>query len=464
MTLSGGRPNGSAKESTRCIHIRVLGVAPFVDDNPDPEVVEVSLLAAPMNVTFDDGRVVPMFAFNGQIPGPLLQAKLGDRVIVHFTNQLSEPTTIHWHGVRVSDSMDGSPRISSPIQPGESFTYDFVVRDAGSFWYHPHMHSNLQVEMGLYGPIVVRGSADPEFDVERFFTVDDLLLDANGRVAAPLATPMESHHGRIGNHLFTNGRLDAVSLPAIEAGQVERWRLVNAANARTMSLSLSGARFRVIGTDGGLLRAPYTVQRLEMASGQRYDLEVVFDEPGHVALSSLVLTADADGQAREIAVPIVETEVSPSTRAPRVITYPASQVPELRAASAEVRLELDSTGGGHHASHLGWRINGQMHPEAPIFTIPEGSAVRLLFVNRDAPEHPFHLHGQFFEILENGQRSTREPGLKDTVLVPGRATVEVLAYLDNPGRWMLHCHILEHAELGMMAEYIVNPAAAENRP
>jgi FtsP/CotA-like multicopper oxidase with cupredoxin domain len=430
----------------------IWGATPLEDSNPDPRIVEVSLTAkvAPVKI---GGQTVSMYTYNGQFPGPLLFAHAGDRVIVHFTNQLPEATTVHWHGLRIPDAMDGSPRIQSPVPPAGTFTYDFVVPEAGSFWYHPHVRANEQIEKGLYGPIVVRGAKEPAYDVERYLVLDDILLDGAGNFV-PFMSGMEAMHGRFGNQLLTNGKPNGSGLNPPVAGrvQVERWRLVNTSNARTMELSIKGASFRVIGTDGGLLEKPYTTSRLTLPVGQRYDLEVILEEPGTAELLSWVLVSDGNGGAREIPITVFTLDVGDAHRNFRAATWTPAPIPN-RVVDGTATLTFDAVNDPQMG--LMWRINGESHPEFPLFTFTQGQTVRMRLVNKVMPEHPFHLHGQFFRV----ENDASQPGLKDTVLVGGGQTVEITAFLDNPGRWMAHCHILEHAELGMMAEYVVKPKA-----
>lgn len=431
------------------------GLSVLEDKNPDPNVVEVDLVAGVAKRTFFGDIQVNLYAFNGQLPGPALQAKVGDEVIVHFKNDLPEPTTIHWHGLRIPADMDGSPLIQTPVQPGETFTYHFVVPEAGAFWYHPHVRANEQIEKGLYGPIVVHEPSDPTFDRERYFMIDDILLSDTG-MPPFLQSGMEAMHGRNGNVLLTNWDTETVKLQ-VEAGTVERWRVVNTANARTMELSIAGASWKIVGTDGGRIPEHYTPARLVVPVGQRYDLEVRYDGPGITTMSSHVLTQNSQGQVVEAAIPIVEVEIAASPREPTPISWSELAPRPERAPDAEATLVLNAV--NDPAMGLMWTINGQAHAHEPLLTFTRGQAVKMTFVNRAGPEHPFHLHGQFFDILTVDGRPAREPGLKDVVLVPGLSTVEILAYFDNPGRWMAHCHILEHAELGMMSEIEV---VAEN--
>jgi FtsP/CotA-like multicopper oxidase with cupredoxin domain len=428
----------------------VWGAPNLEDENPAANIVEVSLRAEETRVTLSDGLEVDMYTYNGSLPGPIIQAQVGQTVIIHFQNDLPEPTTVHWHGLRIPDKMDGTPRVQDPVEPGETFTYEFVVPDAGSYWYHPHVRSNEQVEKGLYGLFVVRDEQEPEFDQERYFTIDDILLDQNGEMPDFLTRHPEIMHGRTGNTLLTNGSADVVSLSA-DQNAVERWRLVNPANARTMTLELVGASWRVIGTDGGYLPQPYETERLVLPVGQRFDVEVIYDEATVVELNSIVLVRNEQGEFVEDAFELVTVDVSAVDREPRQVELPDVALPDRQPTRDEtivfdVRQALRGTE---------WTLNGEANAQEPLFTFANREVVRIKLRNDAGPEHPFHLHGNFFTIVDDGREWTDQPGLKDTVLVPGMDEVEIIAYLDNPGQWMAHCHILEHAELGMMSEIIV---------
>jgi FtsP/CotA-like multicopper oxidase with cupredoxin domain len=425
----------------------VWGVSALEDTNPDPNVVEVSLTAGTARLPIA-GKEIDLLTFNGSFPGPLLEAKVGDEIIVHFKNTLSEPTTIHWHGLRISDQMDGSPRIQQPVPPGGEFTYRFKAPEAGSFWYHPHVRAHDQIERGLYGPMIIRGAGEPTYDLERYLLVDDILVSA-GKVAPPSMVGMTAMHGRAGNTWLTNGQKSADFRGEATQGAVERWRIVNTSNSLVEDLELEGATFRVIGTDGGLLREPYTTKRVLVAVGQRYDLEVVYDRPGTAVLKRIELDQDANGKIIDVPIPVFAVDVAASDKAPREIAWPDLAPLPDRKEDQTVRMEFDAVNG---ANGVEWRINGMSHAMHPLFTFKKGQTVRIVLDNKLGPYHPFHLHGQFFKIA-----SRKEPGLKDTVLVPGMETVEIVAYMDNPGRWMAHCHILEHAELGMMTEIVVEP-------
>jgi len=433
----------------------VLGLTAAPDLNPDSKIVEINLRAAPTALTLlEDGPALAMYTYDGLLPGPLIEVTVGDELIVHFQNDLNEPTTIHWHGLRIPDTMDGSPMIQTPVPAGGSFEYHFMVPEAGTFWYHPHVRTNEQVEKGLYGMLIVHEKAEerPAVDRERAFVLDDILLTSTG-LPAFLSNHMEAMHGRSGNVLLTNGSTDPLAA-TVRQGETERWRLVNVANARTMELSIKGASWRVHGTDGGVLAVPYETERLTIAVGQRFDLEVIFDQAGEAVVESHVLTLDDNNNVVEVALEVATITITPSDVRTPFATWKASEIPARLIPDLEVTLELNARNGNNG---IEWTINGMANSHMYLWNTPVGSVARITMKNLAGPEHPFHLHGQFFEIIKrNGEDWNEEPGLKDTVLLPGLETVEILTHLDNPGRWMAHCHILEHAELGMMAEFFVS--------
>lgn len=207
-----------------------LRLADAVDANPDPRIVEIDLDArvAPMEIV--PGVRTDAWTYNGGLPGPLIRARRGDRLIVHFSNHLPQPTTVHWHGVQVPIAMDGVPGVSQPpVAPGGSFTYDFVVPDAGLFWYHPHVNSAAQVGFGLYGALLVE---DPEERLEAdqlVLVLSDIAIDDTTGVQHPSDSGgiLGALLGREGNHVLVNGRKRPTL--TVRNGALQRWRIVNSA-------------------------------------------------------------------------------------------------------------------------------------------------------------------------------------------------------------------------------------------
>jgi len=435
----------------------VLGGAPAEDLDPALEVAEYALRVGQTEVELIEGLSTTMWTYNGTSPGPLLQARVGDLVRVHVTNDLDEPTTVHWHGLRIPVAMDGVAVDGvDPIEPGETFTYEFTVPDAGTFWYHPHIRSKVQVEAGLYGVFVVHeeDALAPEVDADRIFVFDDVLLTEDGEIAPHTDAHMTQMHGRFGNVILANGgeRADRVHLAP---GAVERWRIVNTANARTMWLAFAGLEVREIGADGGLWRQDWTrdIADLVLPVGARTELEVrLADDVTDGELDLMLPDTNLSGDLIWVPSKLVPVRLDPEAAPSSADGYTAEPSPELPDADA-------GTDPGHDVEFNGvsgpdgieWQINGYSWPDFPDWSVDRGTTQVVEIRNLAGPEHPFHLHGQLFTVLTRDGEDADQPGLRDTVLVGGMQTVRIAVNFDNPGRWMYHCHILEHADLGMMA-------------
>ena len=449
MSACAGSP---AEELLPLPPIEGLTAAPDLD--PAEDVVEVHLTASTTSVSWADGPTTEAWAYNGEVPGPLVQARVGDTLVVQFTNDLPEPTTIHWHGLRVPDAMDGVPAIQDPVQPGETFRYEFVLPDAGTFWYHPHVRAHEQVERGLQGMLVVHEREPLQDVVQRGFVLDDALIDESG---SWYTFDVDNSHplqmmGRNGNTLLVNGGSDAVQA-TLTPGVAERWRLVNTANARTLWAEVRGANWRVIGVDGGRIATPYTTERVRLPVGRRFDLEVIPTGRDEEVALDVVLPNRSGGWDR---YPMFEASLdwtAPGTG--QSLDWPTvdtSGRPEVRQ---EIVLDFDGRGGG---ANIEWTINGRIWGQHDALEVEADTPTRIVLRDGSRPQHPFHLHGQFCEIVGRDGQAVDEPGQFDTVLLTGDDEVELFSMMDNPGRWMAHCHILEHAERGMMTEVVVGPS------
>jgi FtsP/CotA-like multicopper oxidase with cupredoxin domain len=403
-----------------------------VETKPAREVV-VKLAARETGWEYAPGRSVAGNTFNGQVPGPTIEAEVGDTLVVELTNELSEPTTIHWHGLRVPAGMDGTESVQRAVEPGESFEYRFVVPDAGTFWYHSHVNETEQLERGLYGALIVRGPDEPVVDGERVLHLDDLKLDEAGDLA-PFGDPHEHHAGREGDVRLVNGEQE----PELEiaAGQIERWRIVNAANTRFVRLSIGGLPFTIVGSDGGLLTEPAQATEVLITPGERIDLAVgPFDEGELIEVEGLPYDRGKGETPRER---FATLRVGPSAPSQASIPARLRQIERLAADAAPTRtIDLKALmHGGHHQRDEPVRVG-----ELQVWEL----------VNETSQDHPFHLHGFFFQVLDE-----TAPAWKDTVNVPrkSRATIAWLPD-DRPGEWMYHCHILEHHAMGMMAHFQV---------
>lgn len=425
-----------------------LAIPSFDDEDDDAATVEVSLTAALADVEYVPGQSTTVWAYNGTVPGPVLRARVGDRIVVHFTNMLPEATTIHWHGVRVPEAMDGTSAVQSAVRPGASFDYAFTALDAGTFWYHPHVRSDVQVEQGLYGAIVIEDASEPLAELpSEVLVLSDVLVDPETYALDATTDERVTMMGREGNLVLVNGRRSGIE-SSVRAGEPRRFRIINAASARFFGLMAPGATMLRLGGDRGLLEAPEPLDRLLLVNGERADVVVWVNAPSTTASLRAVPYERAlgAGMTEEVAlVYLAATDESalPTFEPPATLTKMA---PAPAASGTPRTLELDEQTVGDEVRFL---INGAANPDIPTLEATLGASETWKIVNRSSMDHPFHLHGFFF--LPAGQREW-----KDTINIPGQRTVTVMPHFDArdgaAGSWMYHCHILGHAEGGMMAE------------
>lgn len=434
------------------------------DRNPDPRIVEVDLTAKFVEVEVVPGQRVRAWTYNGVIPGPLIRANVGDRLIVHFTNELDEPTTIHWHGVRVPVEMDGVPDISQPaVQPGGSFTYDFVLRDASLYWYHPHVLSAAQVGYGLSGALLVEDPADGVGVADQVTLVlSDIGIDASGTLEpADSGGSAGMVFGREGNIVLVNGRHNPVL--RARSGAPQRWRIVNAAKSRFFYLDLDGQNFHVIGQDGGFQERPTTTDILLVTPGERMDVVVTpTGAPGSRLALRAMLYNRGYGSVEYRSVEDVLTVAFTDEPAATNVTLPTVTreiAPPDPARATPVSMVL--TLPPQEAGHSEFRINGVPYWKATPFLASLGETQLWTVTNDTEWDHPYHLHGYFFLVLDDDGRPVRPLVWKDTVNVPMKTTARLLVTFDErPGTWMIHCHILDHADGGLMGSVQVGPGPA----
>ena len=435
-----------------------LALVPVKDENPSPNVVEFSLTAREAEKDLGGTKPSKVWTYNGTMPGPIVEANVGDELVVHFKNELPEPTLVHWHGVRLPAAMDGSPSVQAPVKTGGTFEYRFRLKDAGLFWFHPHVRTAEQVERGLVGVIRVRGAAEPAVDDERVLVLDDVKLNEDGTFPTYLDDASKML-GREAETLLVNGTRNA-RIP-VRPGALTRFRLLNAANGRFFNLKIAGVKLTVIGTDGGLLAEPYQVDSLLIAPSERYDAVFVAPvAPGDLALTTEPYECGHEtgmNPARRVGTvvvggaPVTEKKAIPTTG--RALT----KLPSV--STAPIRFELDE--GTTPEGELTFLLNGKSWPQVPAASAALNDVRVIELENKSEMDHPFHVHGTFFQVLStNGVLSTRLAD-KDTVIVPMKGRVTIAARFEEAGAWMVHCHINEHSEGGMMGEILVGGAVSK---
>ncbi len=462
----------------------------------NPSVVETGLVRE-YALTADEaswelrpGFATEAFAYNGQVPGPEIRVKRGDRVKVTLVNKLSEPTTIHWHGIRVPAGMDGVPGVSQePVAPGGTFIYEFVAPDAGTFFYHSHVNTDEQVDRGLYGPFIVE---DVEGAVpDTVLALDDWLLDASGRRLETERTYEETEtdnaldsvseavrpstggaqhmmpngsmmggmqhegmmghnfdpeiNGRYGNILAVNGKTGAVIAKVdVPKGGTRLLRFINASNAMTHELKADDGRLlEIVAVDGTPLAKPVRTGLLTISPAKRFD----------------VLLRDQDGKAWSL----VEKRATGEARIPIVVAGEAGSEPTF-ASDAPTPPDLLkrapdavlAVGTDRMMNPTTWTVNGlpydMMGKNDPIATFKAGTWVKIRFTNGTMMAHQMHLHGVFMTVIARDGKPVAQQYRQDVIVVRPNESVDVAVLADNLGDWVLHCHNLEHEEHGLMAK------------
>jgi suppressor of ftsI len=454
------------------------------------------------------GQTLTMFAFNGQHPGPLLQVAQGAEVTVELTNALDQPTTVHWHGIRLDNAFDGVPDLTQrPVAPGERFTYRLRFPDAGIYWYHPHVREDIQQDLGLYGNLMVRSPRADYFSPahrEEVLMLDDLLVGDDGLVPFGAATTTHALMGRFGNVMLVNGE-PRYEL-SVRRGEVVRFFLTNVSNTRTFNLSFPGARMKVVASDVGNYEREAWVESVVIGPAERYVVHVRFDGPGDVAFVNRVRgldhlygrffqEADTLGVVR-VGTRVVARDLARSFEALRAdsaaradiaryrdyMTRPADKALVLTMEAQGLPfftrqiMQLDSifftpvewsgTMPGMNWAATGDQVRWILRDAATgkenmdiDWTFRRGDVVKVRLVNErrsfHGMQHPMHFHGQRFLVLAVNDVPNTNLVWKDTVLLPAGATADILLDLTNPGRWMVHCHIAEHLSAHMMMAFTV---------
>ena len=418
----------------------------------------------------------PVWTYGGTIPGPEIRVRAGERVRRRFVNGLPQYSAVHWHGIRIANAMDGAAGVTQdPVPPGGTFDYDFVAPDPGTYWYHAHARSWEQVARGLAGPLIVE-EVEPWLGQEGAATREVTLMLADWRLQENGALHEESfgdlhdwsHGGRLGNTVTINSRSDAAI--SVRAGERLRLRIINAATARIMPLRLENHTATLIALDGHPV-APRPAEEIVLAPAQRAD--VVIDCTGvSGSRARVLLDAGRDEWVRigslaygpEAALPLSGVPVRP-------LPMTMDHALDLENVQDEDLLMEGGAMGGLRTARLDgvdqdfrqlvaarrvWAFNGVAGDMgAPAFRAPLGRAVRLTLRNDTAWAHGIHLHGHHFEVLSRGGRPDPHRDRRDTVLVMPDEPVEIAFVADNPGRWLLHCHMLGHQASGMLSWFEV---------
>ncbi|HUG25386.1 multicopper oxidase family protein [Piscinibacter sp.] len=413
---------------------------------------------------------VAAWGYGAGVPGPEIRLRQGERLRVEVVNRLPQETTVHWHGLRVPNAMDGVPHLTQPpIAPGQRFVYEFDVPDAGTYWYHPHHRSAEQVGRGLYGPLIVEEPEPLAVDRDLTWMLDDWRLTKQGQISETFEHPHDmSHGGQVGNLVTING-VDRSAF-ALRSGERVRLRLINAANARLFALQFSGHRPTVVALDGQPV-TPHEPADGRVVLGPAMRVDLILDAVGKPGQRHTVRDTFYPRLQYDLLELVYEATPLRARPLETPVQLPANPLaePDLGGAKThEIRFQGGMMGTLAGATLNGrpmnmrqlmgrgkaWAVNGVVadgHMHEPVLTLERGRSYVIALRNDTRWHHPIHLHGHSFRVIRRNGQPTRHREWQDTVLMAPDEGVDIAFVADNPGDWMLHCHILEHQSGGMMS-------------
>jgi FtsP/CotA-like multicopper oxidase with cupredoxin domain len=402
-----------------------------------------------------------LWLYNQQSPGPTISVEKGEELTVEFTNLLKEPTTIHWHGIRNINAMDGVANLTQPpIEPGETFIYKFPVNDAGTFWYHAHNKSWEQVSRGLYGALIVKDTLSIGFDRDITLVADDWRLNKDYQFdEKSLGSLMDwSHQGRLGNWLTINGK----SNPKIniEENSNVRLRLINASNARVFNFKFNNYKPDIIALDG-VPCSPFKKSSFQIAPAQRIDFLI------KIKNKNLNLFENSTSKPYPTATFDIINSKKPFNKVVNLKNLETwNKFPNINKAQIiDIHMQGGAMGNLSSAIFNGekkslrelaskesklWAFNGEIGSYSySIADIEIGKIVILKIWNDTSWKHSMHLHGHHFWVKSIEFSKQPKMVTRDTYLMQPNEKVDLVFEANNPGLWLFHCHMLEHAASGM---------------
>ncbi len=413
------------------------------------------LTAEPAQVSLIEGTQTPAWCFGGTFPAPVIRAQQGQPIRILFQNRLPEATTIHWHGLRIPIAMDGVPFLSQPpIKPGEDFTYEFTPPDAGTFWYHPHVNSVIQLGKGLVGAFIVEEANPVHFDHEQVLGLKNWHIDDHGQFTEFTTPRNAARMGTPGRWETVNGRHKPVY--EVPAGGLTRLRILNLDNTLVYNIVVPDVEAWIIAIDGNPVQEPFRLVEHPIGPGMRLDLALhAPEEPGQE-----IHIQQAKGRFKFDMARLVAVASSTPIATRPIPTLPSNPLPLPDLDNAEYLSFVFEWEGavspGDDSKHKFWTINRRAWDKLSADYVPEPLAELMLgktyifdLKNVTPNRHPIHMHGHTWTVLKSNQKEI-VPFHTDTVLLEKNEKVRLAFVADNPGRWMYHCHVIEHMKTGLM--------------
>jgi FtsP/CotA-like multicopper oxidase with cupredoxin domain len=437
-----------------------FSVAGFHRAVADDGYIELTARATKIKLKGQAGPDSDLMGYDGLVPGPTLRFTQGQVVRIRFRNELDVPTTVHWHGIRLDNAMDGVPGLTQhAVQPGGSFDYEFTPPDAGTFWYHAHVDSWNQVAGGLFGALII-DEVTPAFAPEN----DHLLVLTDWRVneagvfdAASLGSLLEwGGDGHVGNLLTVNGAV-VPEIP-VPSNTAQRLRLVNTSTARILRLEVTAAKFAIIARDGQTLASPKAITgNILLGPAQRVDVMAEFapDVPGElnefggIAIARFSPSGPGTDQASPVLVPAdLPVPDLATIRWIPLLMQGGSEAKLIDPEIAELHGDMDMAMKAPAPAI--WAFNNVVGMgDRPLFEAAGGESVGIEMTNKTQHPHAIHIHGHDFRIIPQTSPPTHNDTWYDTVVIAPKENMRIAFVAGKPGRWMIHCHVLEHSVSGM---------------
>ena len=418
---------------------------------------DATIRIEPITVELAPGHVVRTVGYNGDAPGPLLRLREGQQTTIKIINATDVPELVHWHGLFVPSEVDGAMEEGTPmVTPGESASYTFTAKPAGTRWYHSHAMAGKDLRRSLYsgqfGFLYIEPRNDPgRYDQEVFIAMHHWEPSFASMQDVRKGPPPDNGLEVAYKSASFNGKALGHGEPVrVRQGQRVLFRLLNASATDDVMLALPGHRFTVLALDGNPVPSPQAIDTLMLAPAERIDAVVEMNNPGVWIFGSTKEDERAMGMG-------VIVEYAHATGAPRWQSPPMAMWDylifgrESPVAEPDGRFDLtfQKIPGGRGGFNR-WTINGKSWPDTDPLVVEQGKPYRLVFNNDSGDMHPMHLHRHSFELVRFAGKPTA--GIrKDVVNVPRRQTVEVDFTADDPGLSLLHCHMQEHMDFGFMA-------------